>query len=355
MLEVDEDVDVDERWEPIVVVGALRRVVRLDVRDELAAPLRLPARELLVRRVVRGERRVEDRVELGQTLLPVARVLLVLDHLRRARAHLERARSDGMGVLVGDRILDLRPDVFRHDRRLRGDVVEVRHRGRLEPEDDLVALFGDALQDRPVCIQVEGGIRLEQLVREDHVVGAERLAVRPLHARADRERQRLVSVAPLVARREPVRGRTALEAVHEHQLFVHGPEREGVDVPVERTESARPCRSLLVRDRHGGGTGRAARGLPSRGAEAGPNSRADDDERREHQHSPHDRLLPGRLRRPRARSLLLLCTFIHLPPVRFVPSERRARAVDVLSHSDLPRARRGRAAQRRRSAAIPST
>ena len=106
ILLVDVDGDVDDGREPVMVVGALRGVELVDVRDELASPLRLAARQLLVRRIVRRERRVVDRVDRRLPGLPVARILLVLDHLRRARAHGVRAGPGRVIVLVGGGVLD---------------------------------------------------------------------------------------------------------------------------------------------------------------------------------------------------------------------------------------------------------
>ena len=84
--QVDEDAHVRDRREPVVVVRALRQVELLDVRDELAAPLRLTAGQVGVGRVVGQERRVVDRADLRQARLPVVRVGRVLDVLRGAGA-----------------------------------------------------------------------------------------------------------------------------------------------------------------------------------------------------------------------------------------------------------------------------
>ena len=132
--QVDEHAHVRDRREPVVVVRALGQVELLDVRDELAAPLRLAVGQVGVGRVVGEERRVVDRADLRQARLPVVRVGRVLDVLRGAGAAARRegAGADRVLVGVGHRVRDLRPDLLVHDPDLVGDVVEVRHRDGLE-------------------------------------------------------------------------------------------------------------------------------------------------------------------------------------------------------------------------------
>ena len=191
-------------------------------------------------------------------------------------AHCERTAPERMRVLERDRVVDRLPEVLRHDRRLPADVVEVRHRGGLELEGDLAALPGDALEHRPDGLQVERRVLLQQLEGVEDVGGRERLAVGPPHSRPDREGDRLIVIRPGVLRGEPRRRGSALELVDKDKRLVHGPERPVDEARVEGVESARPGRSLLVRDRDrragsrlaGGGrgfvAGSAAGGGPQR-------------------------------------------------------------------------------------------
>ena len=192
-------------------IVAVRRILgdveRLDVRDVLAAPLRLALREEQVGRRVAEERRIVDLLDRGHRMagraLPVVRVVQVLDVLRRAARHQVRAGADGVGVRVGVELALIQsgPDVLRHDRRLVGDEVEVRLRRRVEGEDHLVSLEGHVRERTairaPQRVEVDRLVALHRVERVGDVGRAERLAVAPGRAAADRERERLEAVRPL--------------------------------------------------------------------------------------------------------------------------------------------------------------
>ena len=233
----------------MIVLRVLGDVVGVDVRDELAAPLRLARGEERVGRVIVEERRVVDGVQVGQPFLPVVGVALVGDVLPCAGAHRERARADGVLDHLRGRVLERRPDVLGHDRGLSGDLVEVRHRRLVEGEGDLVvALLDDALDDLPVRLQVGLRVLLQQREAEHDIGGGERLPVRPFHARPDGERQRLVVRAPLVVAREPGRLLVVQEVVVDERL-VQDAEGLAVHRAVVRIEVALPQRTALVVDR----------------------------------------------------------------------------------------------------------
>ena len=215
------------------VLGDIKRV---DVRDVLGAPLRLPLGQLEVGRVVAQEGRV---VELGdlrhrvtRRALPIVRVAQVLDVVLRAARHQVRARPDRRRV--GERVelglVLLGPEVLRHDRNLVRDVVEVGLGGPREREDDLVGPLQHHVRQRaavrlPEGVGIERRVSLECVERVEDVGGAERLAVAPRDAAADREGQRRVVGVPCGPCREP-RGhdvRTVgirLERVDELERFV---------------------------------------------------------------------------------------------------------------------------------------
>src|SRR5213593_4281632 len=82
--QVHEEVDVLNWREPVMVVSfVLGHVVLVDVGDELAAPLRLPAGEVRIRRVVVEEGRVVDLIEVRLSGLPVTGVADVRKALPR--------------------------------------------------------------------------------------------------------------------------------------------------------------------------------------------------------------------------------------------------------------------------------
>ena len=89
---------------------------------------------------------------------------------------------------------------------------------------------------------------LQQREAEHDIGGGERLPVRPFHARADGERQRLVVRAPLVVAREPGRLLVVQEVVVDERL-VQGAEGLAVHRAVVRIEVALPQRTALVVDR----------------------------------------------------------------------------------------------------------
>src|SRR5262249_13787860 len=128
--------------------------------------------------------------------------------------------------------------------------------------------------------------------RVDGVGRAERLAVGPLDAVADREGQRLVAVAPGEALREPRRRLAALQAVDVGELLVLRAEREEVHARVEGVEPAGPGRALLVRDRDGGRSPARARLLAAAAGHRGQAHQRHHE--REHRCSSHHPLLPGR-------------------------------------------------------------
>jgi hypothetical protein len=234
-----------------VVARALAQVEALDARDELAAPLGLAAGQVGVGRVVGQERGVVDYADLRLARLPVLGVGHVLDVLRGAVAAAggEGAGADRVLVRVGDRVRDLGPDLLVHDADLVGDVVEVRHRGRLEGHHDLVrAGHHDAGQHRPDGVDVQGGVLLHQVERVGDVRGGHRVTVGELHAAPDGEGDHLVAVAPGVAAGQPRRGRVVLQGVDEHQRLVDGPERKRDIAQVERVEVAGPGAAALVVD-----------------------------------------------------------------------------------------------------------
>ena len=195
----------------------------------------------------------------GSPGLPVVRVGGVGDVGGGAGVHLVGAGADRVGVGVGDRVGDLRPDGLGHDRHLVGDVVEPRHGGGAEVHRDLVgAGRGDAGQDRPDAGEVEGRVLLEQVERVRHVVGGQRGAVAELDARADCERERLVPRAPAVGGREHGRDLAVLQRVDVVERLVDEPDRQQRVGAVERAEVAGPEGAVLVRDRQGGGLGGGA-------------------------------------------------------------------------------------------------
>ena len=150
------------------------------------------------------------------------------------------------------------PDVLGDDRRLVGDVIEVRLRRRVEREDDLVgALEGDVGQrtavSRPQGVEIERGVGLECIERVEDVVRAEWAAVAPLHAASDRHGQGREAVAPRRTRGQPrshLGGavRIGLQDVDELERLVHESNRRDVHRRVERVELAGPGAPALVVD-----------------------------------------------------------------------------------------------------------
>ena len=255
--QVRDQRDVDRRREPVFEVRALGGVERLDARDVLATPLRAPVGQVVVGRVVAGVGRVLDRLDLRQARLPVVRVGLVGDVLRGALAHRVRAGADRGLDRVRDRVGYLREDVLGHDRHLVRDVVEVRHGHLAEVHRDRVARRGDAGQHRPRPGQVQGAVLFRQVEGVGHVVGRHRRAVAPLDPGADRERERLVSGAPLIRGGEHRRGLALLQRVHVDERLVHEAVRQHREGGVERIETAAPELPGLVGD----GQRAVARGL----------------------------------------------------------------------------------------------
>ena len=232
-----------------MVVGlVLGHVVLVDVGDELAAPLRLPAGEVRIRRVVVEEGRVVDLVEVGLSRLPVASITDIRDVLRSAIAHGEWPGADRFRIVFTDRITDLRPDVFRDDRLLPGDVIKVRHGRRLKRHHDLVRpLLLDVRKDGPERLQIQGTVRLDQVEGIDDVLGRERLAVAPLDAGTDGEGQRLVVRAPFVGAGQQ-RRLLAIQQIDVDQRLIDRAEGQKVDIAIERVEPAGPQRPALVVD-----------------------------------------------------------------------------------------------------------
>ena len=180
-----------------------------------------------------------------------------------------------------------------NDRRLVGDEVEIRLGWRVEREHDLIrALDGDARQRS--AIRLPDRVDVDRLVGLHRVEGvgdvrrAERLAVAPLHAVADRECERLEVARPLRGGREPGRGRTAdgCEDVHELQRLVHEPDRRQRDGRIERVEVACPRRTALVVDHQLPGGHRLRR--RGRRGRRGPAAGGDQYAQRGQRHQPRE-------------------------------------------------------------------
>src|SRR5581483_4620922 len=149
--------------------------------------------------------------DLRKARLPGARVLREDVVLRREAGDLvERAGADRVRVGERRRIGHLRPDVLRDDELAvqdRGDELRVR---RLQRDRHVVGTVGadgldvvtgagqaDAIHDRAL---MAGGEAVDDVER------GQRLAVRPLDALLEMERERLVAVAPGPGLREPRNG-----------------------------------------------------------------------------------------------------------------------------------------------------
>ena len=205
----------------MVVRRVLRRVELVDTGDELAAPFRLVVRKVEIGGVVVDVGRVQHLGEVRKALLPVAAVRRVGDEVRVTWVDHERPSPDRRSVLelhgVLGRIARL-PNVFRNNRRLPGDVVEVGLRRSIEGEHDLIARRRDRLQPcGPHGVDVEGGILLQQVEGEQYVGSAHWLAVAPLDAVANREGEGLAVGRPLVVGGEHRRRLLVLQRVDEYE------------------------------------------------------------------------------------------------------------------------------------------
>ena len=188
-----------------------------------------------------------DAVEIGQALLPVVGVLHQLDALVHLElGELERAGADRLAPhLVGRHVAGI-------DRRVaRGEQRHQRGLRRLEMERGLgVAVGGDLLDVGPpgrTRIAPELGLALaaqQQVEGAGDVLGAERLAVVPLHALAQGEHQLPVVVLPLPLGGEV--GHDRLEAVLRRVLVEHH------EVVVERHERHGDGHRRLLVDRGAG-------------------------------------------------------------------------------------------------------
>ena len=176
-------------------------------------------------------------------------------------------------------LVELGPDVLGNDRRHVRDVIEVRLRRGIEREHDLIGALADHARERtsvglPQRVEVDRLVVRHRVERVGDVRRAERLAVAPLDALADREGEGLEAVRPLrrggQQRRD--RLRPGLEDVDELERLVDEPVGGQVDGRVERVEVAGPGGpAFIIDDELAGGRGRRGRRLRRlrRRAEAG--------------------------------------------------------------------------------------
>jgi hypothetical protein len=146
-----------------------------------------------------------DPVEIRPPLLPVVRVLHQLDRLATlVFDELERPGSDRLGAHVALRhVARINGGVARREQQRKRRLRLLHHEGRLE-----IAVDGDFAQvlipDRTRVLAEVLNVALadQHMPGALHVLGGERLAVMPLHALSQLERQLLLAVVPGPALRE---------------------------------------------------------------------------------------------------------------------------------------------------------
>ena len=195
-------------------------------------PVGLSTADLEQRRVVRGCLDVLNARDLRHARLPVVRVLVQRVGLRAELRHLgERPGADRVRVEELVDVRDLREHVLGHDEDgVQVDGHELRVLG-LQRDDDLVgALLLDRGDVRPLAVGADHVHRLVLLAgREavDDVGRGQRLAVRPLDARAQVQRDLLAVLAPGIALREPLVLLAAAGRRGDHERLVHAAADEG--------------------------------------------------------------------------------------------------------------------------------
>ncbi len=237
---------------PIGVVLRVEADIGLvDLRQERAEPVNAPLGQKRQHLVVAGNLRQLQAIDLQGRSVPVVGIAALLVDLRREAADLgHRAGTDRLLVLEGERVGNILPDMLGHDRKVGErfremciDALEVdldlRRRHRLDR--------GDTLADAD---DVDRRVLEHQLEGEFHVGRCQRLAVRPLHAIAQRIGDRLQVVGKLVAGCQPPDRLAAVIVVEDHERLID--EVHGALPPpaqVERVEVLHPARLLF--DMHG--------------------------------------------------------------------------------------------------------
>ena len=202
---VQEDGAAHQREPVVVVLGVSLHEDPVDGGDEGARPVDLTVDQGEVGGLVAGQGRHAQALDaLGGLGVPVVRVPADVVDLGLEAEHLgEGARPHGIGVGVDDGIVDLGPDVLGHDG-LVADPGQPRHEWLTQLDDHgVIVASRDRLHAVGEVVHVECLGVLEELEGEDHIVGRERLAVRPLHALAEREDEALARHLPVEGGRQP--------------------------------------------------------------------------------------------------------------------------------------------------------
>ena len=192
--------------------------------------------------------------------LPVVRVAQVLDVVLRAVRHQVRPGAHGGRVRVAVELgLVLRtPYVLGNDRRLIGDVIEVRLRRRVEREHNLVRALERNVREwsavhRPESIEIECRVGLQRVEGVKNIVRGEWRAIAPGHAAPNGEGQLREAAVPGEPGGEPgrdLRGAVGvgLQDVHELEGLVDEADGRDVHRRVERIELTGPGAAALVVD-----------------------------------------------------------------------------------------------------------
>ena len=215
-------------------------------------------------------------------------VLLELHRLERARADDRHRVAEGVAHLVG---AQLAPDVLRQD-------VDVHLReqhvglGRAAVDLERGVVDRDGLLH---VLEVDGQAHLvldDGVEREGHVARRERLAVLPLHARADLERPLLLVGGELPVLGEPgLLGRQAVGADGDERVVVEQPDLVRVAVADEGVEVERALAPAQAQGDLAGGRRRRRRGGCGRGDR--PDARSQECEQDDDGDGERDDALPS--------------------------------------------------------------